>query len=313
MNTGRRRGRALSLALGMLIGLTVPALAAPRTVVSIKPIHSLVAGVMGTVGAPALLVSGFANPHAYSLRPSEARLLAQADLVVWVGPTLESFLVRPLASLPPGAKVLTLVDAKGLIVLPIRAGGLFERDSINSKDDDDAHAQGGVDGHIWLDPRNAQAIVDAVHEALSGLDPAHAQDYARNAAATKADLARLDEALARELAPVKIAPFIVFHDAYQYFEQRYGLAVAGSVTLGADTSAHARRISRLRNRIASDGVRCVFSEPQFNPALVQTVIEDTNARAGVLDHLGASLPEGPGFYDALMRQMAGALRECLAR
>jgi zinc transport system substrate-binding protein len=294
--------------------------ASPKVVVSLKPIHSLVAGVMAGVGEPRLLVTGSASPHAYSLRPSDARALSAADLVVWVGEGLETFLERPLRALAAGAEVMELSSVPGVELLESRAGGTWEthdeagtvEEEHGNEGDDHDPRPGEHNLHIWLDPDNAIAIVKAAVSALSDLDPDHAADYAKNGDELIDRLMAMDREIRSGLAPVKDTPFVVFHDAYHYFEAHYGLNAVGSITVSPDRTPGALRVSEIREKIMELGASCVFSEPQFAPSVLNTVIEGTSARQGILDPLGAAHPAGPDAYFSLMRAMTGSLKSCLA-
>lgn len=292
---------------------------------SIKPVQALVAGVMQGVGEPALLVPGGASPHDYSLKPSDARTLGQARAIFWIGPDLESFLVKPLANIKNTAQSVVLMDAPGVTVLPLREGGVWEshephhehrsepRDHPAESAPDAAHDHAtGHDTHIWLDPVNAAAMVQRIVAVLSEVDPAHQADYARNGAVLTERLDRLNRQLAAELDPVRQQPYLVFHDAYQYFERRYALAAVGSVVLNPEQRPGAKRVAEIRDRIRDRNVRCVFSEPQFQPTLVETIIAGSNARRGVLDPLGAELPAGSDAYFTLLQDLARSLRRCLS-
>ncbi|WP_376966579.1 zinc ABC transporter substrate-binding protein [Azospirillum sp. A26] len=300
---------------------------APKVVVSIKPIHSLVASVMHGVGEPVLLVRGGASPHSYTMKPSDAKALSAADLVVWVGPELEGFLEKPLKANAPKATRLTLMEQKGMTLLQAREGGAWEphdhghegghegghdghgHKDHDHKDHDDDHDE--LNSHIWLDPANARAIVTATADALAARDPADAEAYRSNADRTLQAIDALDAELKATLAPLKDKPFVVFHDAYQYFEARYDLSAVGSITVSPDRRPSAKRLSAIRAKIAGLNAACVFAEPQFEPTLVRTVVEGTNARTGVLDPEGADLPEGEALYPTLMRNLAASLRGCL--
>ena len=307
--------------------------AAPRVVVSIKPLHSLVAGVMKGVGAPGLLMRGAASPHTFSLKPSDARMLARARVIFWVGEVLAPGLKRPLEVLPKKAKVLALAEIKGLELRKLREGGLWEgRDDdhgeekqAGAKDDDHdkekAEAKGhhgeedhgGFDAHIWLDPMNARKWVDAIAHELGVADPGNRKKYEANARNLKVRIEGLHKELKRMLAPVKGAPYIVFHDAYQYMEKRYGLTPIGSVTLSPEKKPGSARLVEIRKKIRGLKSICVFTEPQFQPRLVQIIMGGTGAGTGVLDSLGASVPAGENAYFTLMRAMAKSLRTCLSR
>ncbi len=277
----------------------------PVVVASIKPVHALVAGVMQGVSEPLLLVPGGASPHDYSLKPSDARALGAAQVVFWIGPDLESFLVKPLANAQT-ARSVALINAPGVTVLPLRAGGAWEAH------DDDHAPVASRDAHIWLDPVNAAAMVRQMVAVLGETDPAHQADYARNGAALIEQLNQLNQQLASALAAVKEQPYLVFHDAYQYFERRYGLNAVGSMVIDPERRPGAKRVTEIQARIRERKVRCVFSEPQFQPALVETVIAGSNARRGVLDPLGAELQAGPDAYFELLQDLAEALRGCLS-
>jgi len=308
-----RRRRVIAVAAALLGAAVLPlpaAAAAPQVVVSIKPIHSLLAGVMAGIGEPALIVAGSSSPHVYTLRPSDARKLEAADIVFWVGPILEGFLTKPIASLAGKAEIVELDRAPGIALLPAREGGDWEED-----EHDHAPAASALeqDGHLWLDPVNAKAIVRLARARLAALDPGNAERYRSNAAALEQRLDALDARLRQRLAAVRGLPFVVFHDAYQYFERRYGLFAIGSITVSPEHLPGAQRIQAIRAKVARVGAACVFSEPQFEPLLVQTVIEGTRARTAVLDPEGAALRAGPELYFSLMGGLADALAICLGQ
>jgi zinc transport system substrate-binding protein len=296
-----------SLALVLALWSSTSAAAAPSVVATIKPVHALVAGVMAGIAEPDLLIAGARSPHDAALKPSQARALDGADLVFWIGPGLETFLERPIRTLAGTAQVVSLAEAPGVGLLPAREGGAWE----------DAHAHGDGEHshfnmHAWLDPVNAQAMVKAIRDALSALDPAHAEAYGRNAEALEERLADLDAELARLLGPVRGIPYVVLHDAYPNLEARYGLSPVGAIAVSPGRPPSARRIAEIRRTIMELGAACVFAEPQYSTALVETVIAGTAARMGVLDPLGADLDPGPDLYFTLMRRNAESLRRCLA-
>ena len=180
-------------------------------------------------------------------------------------------------------------------------------------DDHDDHGHGEADPHVWLDPVNAKAMVHEIEEALAEADPAHAATYEANAEALMAKLDGLVDEIDAELEPVKGRGYVVFHDAYQYFENRFGVSAVGSITVSPEVLPGAERVSELQEKVRELGATCVFSEPQFEPKLVATVTENTNAGTGVLDPLGASIKDGPELYFTLIRTMAKSLKDCLAK
>ena len=307
---------AASLLLsGLLVGTTATAADAPKVVVSIKPVHSLVAAVMQGVGTPDLIVDGAASPHTYALKPSNARSLQQAQVVFWVGPGMEAFLQKPLASLGSNATVVELDQAPGITKLKFREGGAFESHDDGDEPaagEDHAHDHEEFDTHLWLDPHNAKAMVAEITTSLVAANPANALIYEANQKALNDKLDALDTEIASTLAPVKNKPFIVFHDAYQYFEHRYGVRVSGSITVSPETIPGAQRVSEIHSKVADLGATCVFAEPQFEPKLVNVVLEGTSAKSGVLDPEAATLPQGPDLYFTLMRGIANSLKACLS-
>lgn len=296
-------------------------LAAPRVAVDIAPVHSIVARVMEGVDAPGLILRAGTSPHDYALRPSDAALIDGADVVVWVGPNMTPWMDGPIDALAGRAKVLMLDEAPGVTLLPARDAGPFEPDHHEGEGPEEAarpeghegaHGLDGMDGHVWLDPANAAAFAQAVAATLTAADPEHAAVYEANAAAFGAETTALSDEISSRLAPARGKPFLVFHDAYQYFEKRFDLPAAGSLALTDGEAPGAARIADLRARIGAEGVVCAFAEPSFDPKLIETVIEGSAVRAGTLDPEGIALTPGPDLYPALMRGLAESLADCLA-
>lgn len=300
--------------------LTGTAFAVPNVVASTKPVHSLVAAVMAGVGEPGLIVKGSASPHTYSLRPSDAAALENADIVFWTGHGMELFLADALDTLSTKAETVELADAEGITLLPVREGGAFEHHSHGDghaeeghehEEHGHAHEEGEGDMHFWLDPENAKLMVTDIAKVLSAADPDNAAKYNANAETEIAALGALETEINASLIGVKDKPFIVFHDAYQYFEKRFGLDVAGSITVSPEVMPGAARVDQLRTKVKELGATCVFAEPNFEPTIVKTIIEGTNAKAGVLDPEGSALTEGPDLYANLLRALATGLVDCL--
>ncbi|MBL0373127.1 zinc ABC transporter substrate-binding protein [Rhizobium sp. KVB221] len=295
---------------------TAAAYAAPDVIVSIKPIHSLVASIMKGVGEPGLIVDGVASPHTYQMKPSDAGRLQGADIVFWVGHDLEKFLEKPLESLGSKAKIVELDDAPGLVKLPTRESGTFEphadEDHATGGHEADAHDHGEeVDLHFWLSTTNAKAIAAEIEKALIDIDPGNTQHYAKNLENLNNSLDALATEIAGTIAPVKDKPFIVFHDAYQYFEKEFGVAVAGSITVSPEAMPGAARISEIHDKVKALKTTCVFAEPQFEPKLIAVVLEGTDAKTGTLDPEAGSLKAGEGLYGEMMLGIAKSLRDCL--
>ena len=291
-----------------------PHVRAAEVVVSLKPLHALVAGVMGDTGEPRLMMSGAASPHTYQMRPSDAEVLNAADLVVWVGEGMERFLDRPIAVLGSGADVVTLHEAAGMELLPNREGGIWHDEQAEvhvDEHDDHGHDHDEFDMHVWLDPGNAARIVDVVADALVRIDPARAETYRANAKATRMRIGVLESSLHERLAPMRQRAFIVFHDGYGYFEHAFGLNGKGAVAVDPARPPSAKRLAELRGALAEHDIRCVFTEPQFEPDLVRTVIEGTAIRTAALDPLGVDVDPGPDAWFEIMRGLGDSVADCL--
>jgi len=404
--------KPLTLAAASVL-MASPALAdVPRVAVDIAPIHSLVARVMDGVGVPDLIMAAGASPHSYSLRPSEASALQEADLVVWMGADLTPWLEGAIGTLADDAQVISLLAAQGTTLLPFREGALFEAHSHGDDDhghdhdeahdhdhghddhphddhshddhshddhahddhghddhahddhahddhghddhahddhahddhghddhghddhahddhahddhahddhghddhahDDHGHDHGENDAHAWLSPENAALWLNTIAGALSAADPENAGAYFANAAAGREELAALSGEIDTLLAPVRGQGFIVFHDAYQYFEQSFDLPASGAISLSDASDPSPARIAEIQARVAEQGVTCVLSEPQFDPGIVAAVMDGSAARTAVLDPLGSNLEVGPALYPQMLRGLAEVLSDCLS-
>lgn len=316
----------------------------PRVVADIAPVHSLVARVMQGVDAPDLIIQSGASPHEYSLRPSEAAALQDADLVFWIGPDLTPWLEETLKTLSPDATTTPLMEADGTLELEFRENALFEGHDHGDDDDHDHekaeghdhdahadeehnhaehahdaheeaghddHGHGAHDPHVWLSPQNAATWLNVIAAQLSAADPDNAGAYFANAAAGRSEIDTLIDQVNTKLAPLRGGQFIVFHDAYQYFEVAFDFPAAGAISLSDASDPSPARLAEIRARIADQGVNCVLAEPQFNPGLVDTVLDGTDAKTGILDPLGSGLELGPTLYPALIASLADTLAECM--
>ncbi|WP_044045012.1 zinc ABC transporter substrate-binding protein [Octadecabacter antarcticus] len=314
----------------------------PRVAADIAPVHSLVARVMDGIGTPDLIVQPGGSPHEYSLRPSEAEALQEADLVFWVSPDLTPWLGDAIVTLATNASVTELLEAEGTIELEMREGALFEvhehgedehegadhegEDHADHTEDEheehDDHAEeeagheghddhGAHDPHAWLSPLNAATWLNVIASQLSAADPENAGAYFANAATGRAELDKLTIDINDMLEPVRGGQFIVFHDAYQYFESAFEFIASGAISISDASDPSPARIAEIRARIAAEGIDCVLAEPQFNAGLVATVMDGTEAATGILDPLGSNLEPGLALYPQLMRNLASTLVECL--
>ena len=308
-----------------------------KVVTSIKPIHSLISYVMDGVGTPGLLVDGSSSPHTFQLKPSHATMLHEADIVFWIGEDLESFLETPLESIAKDAKQVTLMESEDIEMLKFREKNVFDDHDDHGDDHDehgdehdeheehgdehdehgdehdehahhDGHNHGEFDIHFWLDPEIAKTIVQIAAKEMSEIDPANASKYEANAAKA---LNELDQLINDTRGKInKDATYVVFHDAYQYFEQRFGIEVIGALTVNPEVLPGAKQLAEIREVIEHEGVNCLFSEPQFNPSIAETIASDTGVKAAVLDPLGAELEPGKDLYFDLISDMASSFESC---
>ncbi|MEM9045857.1 MAG: zinc ABC transporter substrate-binding protein [Pseudomonadota bacterium] len=356
--------RAVSL-LSILLATTAGA-EAPKVVTDIAPVQSIVARVMGDLGQPKSLIAAGVSPHNYSMRPSEAAALQEADLVVWIGSALTPQLDSSIDSLGENATVLSLMEVPEIRLLEYRElsefgdhghdedhhddhaedkhgddhhGEEHHSDEHHSEDEhaehehgeeghgEDKHAEKGhddqagghdhhdhhgeLDPHIWLDPMNAALAMQSVATVLAEKDPENATIYLENARAGAAELEALNEDIKARLSGVEGQSFLVYHDAFHYFESRYGLAASGSIAVGDASSPGPARLKQVRKILVESGATCVFAEPQHPEKLTTVVIEGTDVRSRVIDPLGAGLTPGAGLYPALLTQLADNIASCL--
>ncbi len=311
-----------------------------KVVASIKPIHSLASYLMDGIGKPDLIVDGYASPHGFAMKPSHAKMLQEADIIFWVGEDLENFLVKPLSSIAKKAEKIELMEIKGLEILKFRERNIFDdhdhdehghddhgkkeddhddhgHDDHGKKEDDhddhghddhEGHAHGEFDPHIWLDPVNAKVILKEMAEHLIENDEKNSATYKKNLAKALKDIDKLIKDTKSELN--KSVASIVFHDAYQYFEERFNVNILGAFTVNTDIMPGAEQLAEIREIIEHDKVACVFSEPQFNPDIIKAVAKDMDIKTGVVDPLGATLNPGKDLYFDLIRNMSASFKNC---
>ena len=292
----------------------------PNVAVDIAPVHSLVARVMQDVGAPDLIIRSGASPHDYRLRPSEAKALQDANLVIWMGKELTPWMEDAVKTLSTEAAILTLLEKDETTLLEFRESVLFEehdhddhsdKDHAETEDQDhDEHAHGAHDPHAWLSPKNAKIWLNLIAAQLSTADPDNASTYFVNAAAAVTEIDTLMADVSTMLDPIRGNSFIVFHDAYQYFETVFEFPASGAISLGDATDPSPARIARVQDRIQEQKIQCVLAEPQFKKGLVVTVLEGTDAKTSIIDPLGVALEPGPALYPQLIRNMAKTLVDC---
>jgi zinc transport system substrate-binding protein len=306
-----------------LVSFITPVNAEVKVVTSIKPIHSLASYLMDGVGKPDLIVDGYASPHGFSMKPSHAKMLQNADLIFWVGEDLENFLEKPLESIAKKAEKIELMGIKGLNVLKFRERNIFDnhddhddhdghakkkKDDHDDHDDHEGHGHGEYDTHIWLDPINAKVILKEMTEHLIENDSKNASTYKSNLDKALKDIDKLTMNVMTELN--QSVSSIVFHDAYQYFEKRFNVNILGTFTVNTDVMPGAEQLFEIREIVEHDKVSCVFSEPQFNPDIIKAVAKDMNIKTGVIDPLGATLDPGKDLYFDLIRNMSASFKGC---
>ena len=318
-----------------------------KVVTTIKPLHSLISSVMEGVGEPSLIIEGTSNPHTFVFKPSHAQMLEEADIVFWIGEDLEAFMEKPLDSLAGNATKISFMELSSIEKLKFREENIFDdhddhdghedeheghddhdddghkeddhddhghddhdghEDEHEGHDDHDGHNHGEFDAHIWLDPSNAIKMVLEISHELSEADPDNAAKYEQNENKTIASLNNLINEI-NSFIP-KDASYVVFHDAYQYFENRFGVSSAGALTLNPDVLPGAKQIDAIQDLIQDENIKCIFSEPQYNPKIIETLAADMKIFTGIMDPLGAFIDQGPEMYNQLILNIANPLKDC---
>ena len=292
-----------------------------KVVTTIKPLHSLISSVMEGVGEPSLIIEGTSNPHTFVFKPSHAQMLEEADIVFWIGEDLEAFMEKPLDSLAGNATKISFMELSSIEKLKFREENIFDdhddhghddhdghEDEHEGHDDHDGHNHGEFDAHIWLDPSNAIKMVLEISHELSEADPDNAAKYEQNENKTIASLNNLINEINSSIP--KDASYVVFHDAYQYFENRFGVSSAGALTLNPDVLPGAKQIDAIQDLIQDKNIKCIFSEPQYNPKIIETLAADMKISTGIMDPLGAFIDQGPEMYQKLILDIANSLKDC---
>ena len=299
------------LFFSLLLILTSPIRAELNVVTTIKPLHSLISNVMQGVGKPSLIIEGTTSPHSFTLKPSHAKLLQNADVIFWIGKDMETFMEKPLESIVKDAEVISFMEVDIINKLKFREENIFDDHDDHDEENHDSHeghAHGEFDTHIWLDPINAKEMIHEIAHELSNLDPANKNKYNVNAETTILSIDELINNIDQSIN--KEAQFVVFHDAYQYFEKRFDLASSGALTLNTDVLPGAKQVLDIQKTIKEKGVNCIFSEPQFNPKIIETIARDTGIKTGVFDPLGSNLESGKNQYFTLIKNLRDNLKNC---
>ena len=315
--------KILSKIIFILGFLWIPSqtLAEIKVVTSIQPIHSLVSMIMDGVGEPNLILDRTASPHRYSLSPTKAKQIEEADIIFWVGPYIETFLIKPINNLNKKNINIQISKLPNLTTYKIRSGDGFEEhdhdhghhddhDDHKAHKDHDDHSE-EIDQHVWLDPENAKVILEEIKIALSKIDPSNKKIYEKNSLDAKKSIDILIEDTKRKLQNYDNSGFIYFHDAYQSFEKRFGLKASGSITISTEVMPGAKRLKELKVLINNENIKCVFSEPQFESKIVKAVVEGTGKKAVILDPLGFNIEPGKNLYNQLIINMTESFLACI--
>ena len=281
-------------------------------VASVKPLHSLVSAVVGDTDKVSLLISGNVSPHNFALKPSHAKMLNNTAVFFHIDAgQFESAIRKTIFGLPSDVRVFKVTKFKNLNLLPLREGVNWEEDGHDHHGHD--HGHGSEDMHFWLDPNNGIEIVKGITRELSKMYPENINTYKKNAKEVIKKIKLTDDVIKTKLESIKEKKFIVFHDAYQYFEKAYGLSAIGSILVDPEQPPSPNRLIKIRSKIKTLNAHCVFKEPQFRAKIINTVIEDTNVKVGTLDPLGSNLEAGPNMYVNLLENISNNLVDCLGK
>ena len=322
--------KIVSMASALALTVGIASADVPKVAVDIAPVHSLVSKVMNGLGKPNLIIPSEASPHEYQLKPSDAKAIQESKLIFWIGEDLTPWLEKSLETLPKDASITTLLEVDGIELLDFREGALFEahdhsdhedhdnhddHDHGKNKkkddhDDHEGHGHGEHDPHAWLSPGIAKVWLNVIAAKLSEKDPSNASTYFSNASSAAKDLDALSDEINNILDPVRDEKFVVFHDAYQYFEKHFNISASGAISLGDASDPSPARVKEIKDRVEKEDIHCVLAEPQYKVGLVKAVIEGTHANMAVIDPLGVGLEVGPTLYDKLIRNLATNLSNC---
>tara|TARA_A100001011_G_scaffold308117_1_gene323657 strand:- start:468 stop:1499 length:1032 start_codon:yes stop_codon:yes gene_type:complete len=339
--------KVLSIASALVLSAGLASAEVPKVSADIAPVHSLVSKVMNGLGKPYLIIPAEASPHEYQLKPSDAKAIQESKLIFWIGEDLTPWLEKSLETLPKDASITTLLEVDGIELLDFREGALFEahdhsdhedhddhddhdhgkkkkKDDHDDHDDHDhgkkkkkddhddheGHGHGEHDPHAWLSPGIAKVWLNVIAAKLSEKDPSNASTYFSNASSSAKDLDALSDEINSILDPIRDEKFVVFHDAYQYFEKHFNISASGAISLGDASDPSPARVKEIKDRVENEDIHCVLAEPQYNVGLVKAVIEETHANMAVIDPLGVGLEVGPTLYDKLIRNLATNLSNC---
>ena len=323
-----------ALALPMILSSGVLKADVPNVVADIAPVHSLVSMVMKGIGEPQLLIPQNASLHHYAMRPSEARALQEANLVVYLGHDMTPWLEPLFETVAASAEPLDLSEVDGVLQLSYREGPIFgaheghddhddheghdhekeghdDHDDHEGHDDHAHHDHDGNDPHMWLDPENALVWLDAIASELGHIDPENAARYRANAKTAKEEISHEIHHIEDHLKSVQGERFLVFHDAYQYFENRFGIFATGSISLGDASKPSPKRLQQLKHHFEEEGIHCVLSEPQYSSKLIDSVFGGFKPHIGVADPIGVDLELGSGLYLELLENLAAGIAECV--
>ncbi|KQV23027.1 ABC transporter substrate-binding protein [Pseudomonas sp. Root329] len=278
-----------------------------KVLTSIKPLQLIAAAVQDGVAIPEVLLPPGASPHNYALRPSDVRKVQSVDLVYWIGPSMEGFLPRVL-----NGRTLPSVAVQDLPGLKLRR---FAEDSHSHAEEADEHDHdhrpGSLDAHLWLSPVNARVIATKMAADLSAADPANAARYQSNLKAFDERLDAMDLRLKARLAGIAGKPYFVFHEAFDYFEDAYGLKHAGVFSVAAEVQPGAQHVAAMRTRLQEVGKTCVFSEPPLRPRLAETLVAGLPVKLAELDALGGYTPATAQGYEQVLEKLGNDLAGCL--
>ncbi|MEH6496186.1 MAG: zinc ABC transporter substrate-binding protein [Pseudomonas marincola] len=317
--------KKIVISFGLIIGLAsqTHSVLASEVIVTIPPLHSLVQGVMGNTGKAILLIQNDTSPHDYQLKPSVISLLHKAKIVFYISDSLEISVVRALDVLPQKVRKVPMIDRQGVTTFKLRADEDWEKHdhathsendgTVNRHQGHEEHhdVEGTGDPHIWLDPNNAIVMIKAITRELSIIHPENRSFYKVNALSLISNIEAIEKEIETLLVPIKGIPFIVFHDAYQYFEKHYNLTAVGSIVLNPSHPTSVKRIKGLRRKVKKSGAVCIFREPQFSNKLSILIADETNAKLATIDPIGADLKPGADLYPSMLMGIARSLRSCL--
>ena len=261
-----------------------------KVTATIRPLHSIAAAIMEGVGAPKLLLAKSHTAHHANLRPSQAKILSQSDLILWIGPQMENFLTSSINILGKNSTIVNMMQQEEIVLLKL--------------------PNGTIDGHIWLSLSNTASIARIIKQALSAKDPLNAGKYASNLVLFEGKLKKLTDELDRFIDFSRRKNFLIFHDALGYLEEQFNFNTRSILQGNEELNLSAKQISAAGKLATSGKYQCLIIEPNSRATAITQIARQAGMAIGVADPIGINIKPGPNLYSMMMLNLVQAIINC---